>query len=224
MQSKVKLTKRQMKEDKFTTFMLTSKDQLQANWQYYLLGVVAVIVLVAGLAYTFTYRGSQQVRAAEQLSKAMLDYAQGNNQIALLAFAEIIDEYSGTTAAEQATFLSGTVNLEDRKYDEAARYFTMYLDKYNDDPLDRASACAGLAVVAENQGRSADAAAQYVRAAEAYPDGPSASEYQCNAVRSFLDAGDMESARARLTIMEDKFGDDPLTLKAKRLFSEKGNS
>jgi TolA-binding protein len=224
MQSKVKLTKRQMKEDKFTTFMLTSKDQLQANWQYYLLGIAAVILLVAGLAYMFTYRGSQEEKAAERLSQAMLDYAQGNNQIAVLAFTEIVDEYGGSTAAEQATFMLGTVNLEDRKYDEAVRYFNTYVEKYSDDLLDRAAAYAGLGIAADNQGKFGEAAAQYVLAADTYPDGPSALEYHYNAVRAFLDAGDKESARARLTIMEDKSGDDPLTLKAKRLFSEKGNS
>ena len=57
MQSKMKLTKRQVKEDRFTTFMLTSKDKLQGefedNWQYYVIGFAVVVVLIWALAWQF---------------------------------------------------------------------------------------------------------------------------------------------------------------------------
>ena len=64
MQTKVKLTKRQLKEDKFTTFMLTAKDRLQENWQFYVIALLAIVLVVVGGVYFLNQGKARQQEAA----------------------------------------------------------------------------------------------------------------------------------------------------------------
>jgi TolA-binding protein len=220
MQSKVKLSKRQIKEDKFTTFMLTSKDQLQDSWQYWLVAAAAVILVIAAAAYWFSSSRSAATASQVSLAGAMLDYGKGEARVAIVAFTDIVDKYSGTPAAEQATFLLGKLNLEQRSYDDARRYFQMYLDKYKD-PLNRAAAHAGLAAIAEDQGDFALAAAQYDQAVAIDPTGPLAAPYGGAAIRAHLASGNVAAAEAGLKILRENFPNDNLTAIAERTFAEK---
>ncbi len=221
MQSKVKLTKREIKEDKFTTFMLTAKDQFQQNWQFYVIGIVVVILLVAAVSYYFSSQSTKGEEASARFARAMLDYQNGNDQIAILGFTEVIDDYGGAAVCEQAVYLVGKINLDTRNYSEAIRYFQMYLDKYKADRISRAAALAGIAVASENQGNNAEAAASFVRASEEYPEGPMAADYELGAVRNFLEVGDAESAEARLAVLKKEHADDENTNRAIRLYTEK---
>ncbi|RKX27633.1 MAG: hypothetical protein DRP45_00625 [Candidatus Zixiibacteriota bacterium] len=223
MQSKVKLTKRQIKEDKFTTTMLTVKQRLLDNWQYYVSGVVIVALVISATVYYINDLGSKQDEAAGRFSRAMLDYRTGDNEIAVLGFSQILEEFGGTEVAEQATYQLGEINLADRNYDEAVRHFEMFLANYHDNPLSRAASLAGLAVISEDRGEFSQAAAYYVRASEEHPGGPMQADYELGAIRNYLEVGDTESARDRLKILEEKHESSPYTQRAILLLAEKGN-
>ncbi len=221
MQNKVKLTKRQIKEDKFTAFMLTSKDEFLEHWQKYVLSVAVVILAVVAVFYYINARKSGAVEAGQKLAQAMLDYRSGNNQVAILGLNQIIENYGGDDAAEQATFLLGKVNYETKNYPEAIRYFEMYLSKYHDSKLYRAASLAGVGASQMNQGNYTEAAAKYSAAIDEYPDGPLVEDYQLEALRAELLQGDMEKAKARLAIITDKFKGTETASQAQLLFAEK---
>ena len=220
MQSKVKLSKRQIKEDKFTTFMLTSKDQLAENWQYWIVAAAVVILLIAAIAFWVSSSKAKEEQSKVSLAQAMLDYGKGDNQVAILAFTNIVDEYGGTSAGAEATYMLGKLYLDERNYEEAGRFFQMYVKKY-DDPTNGAAAHAGLATIAENQGDFAQAAAEYELAVAVAPDGPLAAPLGASAVRTHLAAGNVEAARAILEDLKDKYPNDGTTLQAERIFAEK---
>ncbi|MCH7948782.1 MAG: tetratricopeptide repeat protein, partial [candidate division Zixibacteria bacterium] len=111
MYGKVKLTKRQIKEDKFTEFMLNSKQQVEENWQYLAIAVIVVILGVVGSVYYLDSVEETSRQAAANLSKGNLEYRNGSSQVALLTFNDIVNNYGGTKSAEQATFMLGKVNL-----------------------------------------------------------------------------------------------------------------
>jgi TolA-binding protein len=224
MQNKVKLTKRQIKEDKFTAFMLTSKDELMQHWQKYVIGAAVVILAVAAVFYYNGARKSGHIEAGQKLSQAMLDYRSGNNQVAILGLNQVIENYGGDEAAQQATFLLGKVNLETKNYPEAIRYFEMYLSKYHDNKLNRAASLAGVAACQMNQGNYSEAAAKYAAAIDEYPDGPLIEDYNLEALRAELLQGDMEKAKARLALINDKFKGTETASQAELLFAEKGRS
>jgi len=224
MQSKVKLTKRQIKEDKFTAFMLKSKDEILEKWQFYVIGLAVVVLAVAAVFYYVNSRKTGHLDAGQKLAQAMLDYRSGNNQVAILALTQITDDYSGDDAAEQATFLLGRINYETKNYPEAIRYYELYLSTYRDDKLNRAAALAGVGACQENQGNYAEAATKYLAAIDEYPDGPLVADYNLAAMRAYLFQGDVAKARERLTILDEKFKGSGSTEEADRLFAEKGHS
>ena len=228
MQSKVKLTKRQMKEDKFTTFMLTSKDKLQSEfeqkWQYYVIGLVAVVLVVWGGLWYFQNRSSQGTEASEAFSSAMLQYQTGNDQVAILEFTQLLENFGGTDYAPRAAFMLGNLNLSSRNYSEAVRYYQMYLDNYSGIPLNRAAAHAGIAAAQEDQGQYVEAAASFLKAVEALPSGPLEPDYELGAIRNYLAAGNLDAAKARLTVLEEKHAESEWTDRATLMIAEKSQT
>jgi TolA-binding protein len=224
MQSKVKLTKRQIKEDKFTTFMLSARSRFQDNWQFYVVGVVVVILIAASVNWYMGDVASKQEEAEAKFARAVLDYQSGDNQVALLGFDQLLNEYGSTDVAEQATYLLGKIHLANKNYEDAIRYFEIYLERYRNDQLNRAAAQAGVAAAQEDLGNSAEAAAAFAAAVEMYPDGPLAADYEFGAVRNYLTVGDMEAARAHYEVIAEKYANTDPGRSAIRLFGEKGHS
>ncbi len=225
MQSKVKLSKRQMKEDKFTTFMLASKDRFQVEledrWQYYVIGLVLVVVLIWAVAWHFDRQSAREVETVEALSRAMLSYQSGDEQVAILEFSQILENYGGSSVAEQSAFILGNLNLATRNYDEAIRYYRIYLDDYGGNRLNRAATLAGIAAAWEDQGQYLEAAAGFVAAIEELPGGPLEADYQLGAVRNYLAGGNQDQARARMAELEDNHAGTDWARQASRLFAEK---
>jgi len=220
-----KITKRKIKEDKFTIFMLTARDRLIQNWQYLVIGLVVAVLLVVGVVYYANAQRARTREAATQFSRALMDYRNGNNQLAILSLSQLVDQYGDEPVAEQATFMLGVINYETRNYPEAIRYWKMYLEKYRgDNKLNRAAAHAGIAASLENQGKYQEAVEQFVAACDEYPDGPLAGDYHLSAMRDFLELGDIEQAQKHLDIIKKKYEGTELVNRAIRLFSEKAHS
>ena len=224
MQTKVKLTKRQIKEDKFTTFMLTAKSQLQEKWEYYAIGVVALILVVGGLAYAVNYFEGKELEAAGRFSGAMREYQSGNKQPAIIALSQVINDYGGSDEAARATCVLGNLYLVDRNYLEAEKNYRLYLSDYGDDPFLRSAAQAGLAVSAENQGRYAEAADLFGQAIQEEPDGPMEADYRLGAIRNFILLDQVDRASEELEVLEEKYPNQEQTRQAIRLVTEKSVS
>ncbi|MEW6412224.1 MAG: tetratricopeptide repeat protein [Candidatus Zixiibacteriota bacterium] len=224
MYGKVKLTKRQIKEDKFMTFMLNAKHEILERWQYYVIGVAAVILIVVAVIFYFNSQEANLQEASEKFSRALIDYRSGSDQVALLGLADVVNNYPDTRAARQAAFLLAKINYESQNYSEALRYFELFANKYKEDALQRASALGGIGGCYENQGNYAEAARRFAIAANEYPEGPLAGDYRMSAMRNFLLAGDIESARTHLDVLKEKFAGTTLERQAVRLFAEKSES
>lgn len=222
MQNKVKISKRQLKEDKFTTFMLDSKDRLMDTWQFWVIGLVGVVLVVAAIIYYTSSQSTKAIEASEKYANAVMDYRNGSSQIAILSLTQVVDDYGSTQTAEQATFLLGKISYETKNYAEATRWFESYISKYKGNKLDRAAAFAGIAACLEEQGSFAEAAAKYEEAATAYPGGPLEGDYLTSAMRNYLLAGDIAKAKAKLDRIEQDFPNTDIAQRAARLFSEKG--
>lgn len=221
---KVKLSKRQIKEDRFTSFMLISKQQLEENWQYFAIGAVVVVLAVVGVVYYMNSEKDKAQLAATQLSQATMQYRQGNGQVAILTLADILTKYSGTGYAEQATFMLGKINLETRNYEEAKLYFEMFLEKYKKNPLNRAASMAGLGVVLENQGKYDEAAEIFAKAATEYPESALLPELHFGAMRNYLLAGQKDKAKVHFDVINEKFQGTDMANNAARLFFEKSQA
>jgi TolA-binding protein len=224
MHGKVKLSKRQIKEDKFTTFMLTSREQVTENWQYWAIGAVAVILAVIAVVFFARTMKSGHTVAGENYSQAVMELRNGNTQVAILKLNQLVDDNKDADVTQQAVFMLGRVNFDQRNYTEAIRYWEQYISKYKDNKLNYAAAIAGIAAANENQGMFAQAAAKYLEAVSAWPDGAAAPDYKMAAMRAYLEAGDRQNAQKILDEIKTQFKNTETALKATRMFSEKSSS
>ncbi|MDH4156561.1 MAG: tetratricopeptide repeat protein [candidate division Zixibacteria bacterium] len=221
MYNKVKLTKRQIKEDKFTTFMLSSKQQVLENWQYIVMGVIVVVLVVVAVVYYLDSRATRTLESGLNYNRAVQEYRNGQNQVAIASLSQILEKYSGESVEGQATFMLGKVNYELRNYVEAIRYYEMYLAKFKDRPFVRCAALAGVGAAYENQASFLQAADAFARAYEEDPESPLAGDYLAAVVRNYLQLGDIDKAKVHLDLLEKDFGDTDVARRAVRLFSEK---
>ena len=222
MYGKVRLSKRQIKEDKFTSFMLSSKSTVTDNWQFFVIGVAAIILVIVGIVYWSDYQKTQAVEAGDSFARALSEYRQGNNSVAILGMTEMVNTYGNEQAAEQATYMLGNLHYENRGYEEAIRYYDMYLSKYRDDKLTRAAALAGKAACLENQANYPEAAERFFAAYEENVDGPLIGDYLYSSMRNYLQIGEFDKAEVSLDLIKDNFGESDLVNRSIRLFAEKG--
>lgn len=222
MYNKVKLTKRQIKEDKFTTFMLTSKEYATDNWQFIAIGLAILILIVSSIVYYTNSVQEQSLEASSRFARATSEYRSGNIQVAKLSFTQILDDFGTSDLAGKATFMLGKLNLESKSYAEAITYFEAFLTKYKEDKLRRTSSLAGLATVYENQGQFQQAAEKFVAAYDEFPESPLNGDYLKRAMVNFLQTGSNEQAKEILDRIEEKFPGTDLLIKAQIAYSEKG--
>lgn len=224
MYGKVKLTKRQIKEDKFTAFMLNAKHQFMENWQYYIIGLIIVILLITAVVYYIDNQKAQEFELSKKYVSAIQDYRGGESQMAILGLTQIVDENPGSKIAEQSLYLLGKFNLELRNYSEAERYFNMFLDKYPNNSNYTAASKAGIATGFENQGQFNEAAVAFGDAYDLAPDGPMTGDYQYAAMRNYLLAGDFDNALVHLNMIKELFSGTDFENRATRLYKENQNN
>jgi len=221
MYGKVKLSKKQIKEDKFTTFMLNAKQQLSDSWQYYAIGFVVIVLIVSAVIFFQDMQKTQEIEAANIYSQGVANFRQTKYQEALLTFQRITDEHAGTESAQHATYMQGKTNLMLRNYTESQRFFELYISKYSSDKLKLAAAYAGIATGLENLGQSAEAAEKFVAACNVDLNGPLVGDYHLSAMRNFLAVDDVASAQSHFETIKDNFAGSNLETRATLLFAEK---
>ncbi|UCD18122.1 MAG: tetratricopeptide repeat protein [Candidatus Zixiibacteriota bacterium] len=204
MRTKVKITKQRMKQDRFTTFMLQTREWLLENWQVIAIVAAVVILVIAGGVYFINMQASKKVEGANQLTRAMAELRRQNNQVAILELSNILDEYGGLTAAKAAFYLANA-HYESRNYDEAITYYKRHIDDYHIDRLTAASAIAGIAACLENKQQFLEAGDKYYEAIEYYADGPAAADYYLGAVRCYSLGGDKERTEKALAELKEKY-------------------
>lgn len=221
MYGKVKLSKRAIKEDKFTTFMLSSKETLHKNWQFYVIGLIIAVLMAVAVTYYVNEQEAASSEAALQLATASAEFRNGNSQVAIVTLSQIVEGGASGSVGEQATYLLGKINYETRNYPEAIRYFEMYLGKYRTFPVTRSAALAGVASSLENQGSYPEAAQKFVDAAQELAIGPLTGDYRGAAMRNYLAAGEIDKARTQLEIVQAEFQGTDAETTAIQLFAEK---
>ena len=167
MGTKVKITKKQIKQDKFTTFMLQSKDWLSDNWQPVAIGAAVLVIAVVAVVYFVNVQETKGKEAGVRLSQAVANLNRGNYQEAILELNAIADEYGGRTGG-MALFYLANAHYESRNYDQAIENYQKYIDKYSLDNLTTSSAIAGIAASLESKQEFLAAGDKYYEAIEYY--------------------------------------------------------
>jgi len=222
MKHNIKITKRDIKEDKFTTFVFRAKEYVTERWSYFAAGAVAVIVIVVGMTYLQSRSSSQDEAAVEIYNRALGELRNGNYQLAIVDFKTVSDDYGSSHYAGLAAFNLGNAYFGARNFAEAQKAFQTYLDNYSGDKYYVTSAMAGIAASLSGLGEYKAAADKYRETAEFYPGFDLAGEYYLKALENYIEANEMESARVMLAKIAKEFENTRYYMEGTRLAAEHG--
>jgi predicted negative regulator of RcsB-dependent stress response len=136
-------------------------------WDQYrqIILLVAGVLLLAAVGFgVYEYNSSQRITAA---GAALAQASTDDN------YRQIIDKYSGTVAAGDASLLLAAKLRDEKKFDDAIQVLQTFLDKYPTHPLAHAGDLS-IAETLELQGKTDDAIAKYQEVTAKYPDSYSA--------------------------------------------------
>jgi len=204
-----RLTKKEIQEDSFVTFMVNAQkfyETYAKQIQYGLLAVVAVIVIS-----TLMVRSKKQaeIQASGRLGIAELFVTANQWEQATPELQAIVDSYSGTRAAGRAVLYLAKGAIANEKKAEAEQYYRQYAAKYKSDSYLLSAAMAGVAACSEDDGRYAEAIDWYKKAYKQDPKSFKAPLYLKGAARCAGRAVQKEQARAFYQQIVDEYPDSP---------------
>jgi TolA-binding protein len=214
-----RITKRQLKEDKFITYYFKTLDFVEKNSRQILTGVGTVLVLSIAVFIYSQKQATKENEALVELSKATKEYASANFQNAETILKNLLENYGGTNSGELAQFYLGNTYFELENYTEAEKYYREFAND-TDDPVLGASSLSGLAACLEEQGKFAEAAELYKQTAEKYRDAVFAPENLYHSARCFILAGQQDMARSVLNRLIEEYSDASIENDAQVLLAE----
>ncbi|HEQ98896.1 MAG TPA: hypothetical protein ENO22_06100 [candidate division Zixibacteria bacterium] len=221
-----RLTKRQMKEDKFVTGLLKSQEYFNRNRTQILLGIAGLIVVILVAVLLIANARSSEQAAQNQYGDASMAVREffntfemdqnqdgipdGNLDSALTIlssakaeFEGILQQHGGSDMAKFATFYLGSISFKLGDYAEAEKYYRMFLDKYHISEGFEAAAKMGLAGCKEALRDFEGAGMLYMEVAEDYPDFPQKLDVLRKAAINLAQAGLNDQALMAFKLLEE---------------------
>lgn len=149
--------RKNIKEDQLVTFTVRLSRWSQEHFNQVIIGVVALIAVIAVVVFTANSRRSSSKQADIMMGSAMTLFRQGDYDSARQSFEQIDQRFSGDTAMAARYFLAES-ELRQNKFSDALAVFDRYLTDYEKYPEFRAAALKGKALCLEGLQRYDEAA------------------------------------------------------------------
>lgn len=193
-----RITKKEIKQDKFVTYSLKVSEWVQKHLNQVLLVAGGVILVAVVVFFVLSTQAKRERKAAELLGKANMELQTGNIGAAVADLQTVVTKYGGSESAGQATFLLASAYFYARDYVQAQSMFEKYLDRYSEDILLTSSARAGIADCHMQRGNFLQAGEDFARAASLHPTGFLAPGYLLKAADAYAKAEQTDRAREML--------------------------
>jgi predicted negative regulator of RcsB-dependent stress response len=214
---KKKLSKRELKEDKFVTFTLKAKDFVEENSKLLVRAAIGSLIAVILLTLYINSKKSANVEANSLLGEAQLAIQLNDDSRAEEVLTRLVENFDGVNAAGQGCFLLAKKYWEKDDFVNAKKYFKKYMDDYASDDLLFSGALAGYADCLFNENAKSEAAVYYERAARVDRDLPSTPSYLFSAALAYLESDNLEKARELAEDIVNNFEDSNFKEKAEIL-------
>jgi len=196
---KKKITKKQLKEDALISSYVKARTFYEENKKNISIGVTVIAVLAVATVFYINNERANNERATTELGKVYGLYDSGQYQQAIDGVPErniaglksIVSNYGGTKAGNMARFYLADTYYQLGRYEDALPEFEAFSPN---EPTLGVSRLAGIAECYEAQGKYADAAEHYDRAASKYPNDVTVAENLSDAARNYVLAGQKERA------------------------------
>ena len=158
-------TRRQIREDKLVTTTVRFTEWAQEHFNQVIVGVVALVAIVAVLVFAANSRESSARQAEQLMGSAMALMLQGDYNAAKTSFQQVVDRHGGKQAAA-ARFFKAECAAKQGNFEEALADYQAYLDNVSEYPVFEASALVGKAACFEGMKNFAEAAPAMAAALE----------------------------------------------------------
>ena len=214
-----RLTKRELKEDKFVTFYFQAQDYFYRNTKL-IAGLAVALVVVIVAVYALSHMSASNQEAAQlELTRAKVAFNQQDYSRAIEMLLLVVSEYGGTASGKESRFYLANAYFENKDYANAERYYQEFLGSHGDDILE-SSALAGIAACLEEKQDYAGAAASYERAASEYAKVFLTPLHLLNSARCYVLAGDSEKAKSILNRIINEYENSAVKTDAEILLAE----
>ena len=147
---KKKLDKHALKEDPIIEFFLRGYEYIKTHQNVVFIGLIALILIVAGTFWVRNSREEARINAANRFSEATLFFYRGDFKSAGQIFEIVRENYGGTREGAYASYYLGKVANATGDYTGAINHFRNYLEKSKKYPFFREAARRSIATSLEN--------------------------------------------------------------------------
>jgi len=166
-------------------------DWIRAHSRIVAIGTAAVLGVGLIIWIARWNSANQEARAGRSLGEAQRSFVSGNMALAQSDLQRVVQQYGGTTAGKQARLLLAQALFAQNKVPEGLKVLN---DAGNPEPF-AASFHAVRAAGLEQAGKPAEAAPEYLQAAEKALGAQEKADFKAEAARTFLAAGNAAEAR-----------------------------
>ena len=221
-----RITKRQIKEDKFVTGLLKFQQYFNEHKSQIFMGIGAVAVIAVAVVFFITGASKGQQAAENEYGTANMylrdfygsfeqdanrdgipDGTIANSMVNLnnakLEYENIIKNHPNSHAAKFATFNLASIAFKLGEYEQAEDYYNKFLNKYFIDKEFEAAARKGLAGCVESQRDFETAGNMYLEIAKKYPDFSQIMDVLHKATLNFAKAGQNDKAMEAFKMLEE---------------------
>jgi TolA-binding protein len=215
-----KITRKELKQDRFITATLKAKDYLEKNSKLVIRSIFGLAIVIIVVVFFVRSKQKANVNAEGMLSRVQFMLGGSQQEAAQDSLKVIVDRYDGTAAAGKATYLLAKIYWEKNDFENAKVYFKKYIDDYFDETVVSQSALAGYADCLLSEKDYEGAAEYYERAAELAPEYPETPEFLFSAATAYKDAGKIEKAEKLLKRVLADFNNPQIKNKAEVLLED----
>ena len=204
MTAKKRITKHQMKEDRFVTSIFQIREWGELNLTYILIAFAAIVLVVFFIWFLFSQGAKKDIESYDLLGRAEIEIRNNQAQLAIIDLKKVVDDFGGSKAAALAAFKLGNVYFSQNDFENAEIAYKDYLDDYVIDDISRYSAMAGIAASLSAQGKYQEAGDKYLEVAELNSESAISENYLFSAVDSYIQANDNDGAKKAFSVLEKK--------------------
>ncbi|MCK5833395.1 tetratricopeptide repeat protein [bacterium] len=216
---KHKMTKHEMKEDKFVTTMVQGASYAKENMQSVIIMVLVLVVLVAGIVILKNYSNSKAEKAQSLLGIAQVAYQANEFSEARDSLLVLVDKYPKTDAYKVGSFLLGHIYYSSGSPDSAEIYWNAFLQSGFEDMDMIIGARAGLAGVKSDRAEYKSAAFDLEALYNEYPEYFDRANLLYKAALNYKSAGNPQKTKELLTQFIEEYPENPMIVKAKFFLS-----
>lgn len=215
-----KITRKELKQDKFIIATLKTKEFLEKNSKLVVRSILGLAILIVVIFFFVRSKQAASANAASMFSRVQFMLGGPQQDAALDSLKMIVDRYDGTVAAGKATYLLAKIYWEENDFENARVYFKKYIDDYFDETVVSQSALAGYADCLIREENYLDAAEYYERAAGMDSEYPETPEFLFSAAAAYKDAGKIEKAERLVERLLADFNNPQIKNKAEVLLED----